>query len=120
MKQIRIGTGPSLIGALGRACYRHRWITLFVWLAGAASLTTLWTSFVELSRWRRPTHSWRRWLRGGPGSATTNCLRCCCGSGGAVPGLAEMAALGQGFCWARVWVLRRVAGRLVWPCGRAG
>ncbi len=37
MKQIQTGTSPSLIGALGRACYRHRWITLFVWLAGAAA-----------------------------------------------------------------------------------
>ena len=37
--------GPGPIGLLGRACYRHRWITLFVWLAGVACLITLWTRF---------------------------------------------------------------------------
>jgi uncharacterized membrane protein YdfJ with MMPL/SSD domain len=36
---------PGPIGLLGRACYRHRWITLFVWLAGAACLITLWINF---------------------------------------------------------------------------
>src|SRR5690348_7010012 len=37
--------GPGPIGLLGRACYRHRWLTLFVWLAGVACLITLWTMF---------------------------------------------------------------------------
>jgi uncharacterized membrane protein YdfJ with MMPL/SSD domain len=37
--------GPGPLGWLGRACYRHRWITLFVWLAGVACLITLWTRF---------------------------------------------------------------------------
>src|SRR6516165_11703303 len=37
--------GPGPIGLLGRACYRHRWITLFVWLAGVACLITLWINF---------------------------------------------------------------------------
>src|SRR5262249_40862511 len=32
---------PGPIGLLGRACYRHRWITLFVWLAGVACLIAL-------------------------------------------------------------------------------
>src|SRR6516165_3965787 len=38
-------TGPGPIGLLGRTCYRHRWITLIVWLAGVACLITLWTRF---------------------------------------------------------------------------
>src|SRR5215472_6216328 len=38
-------TGPGPLGLLGRACYRHRWITLIVWLAGVACLITLWTRF---------------------------------------------------------------------------
>jgi RND superfamily putative drug exporter len=36
------------IGALGRigsGCYRHRWITVLVWVAGVAALITLWTRF---------------------------------------------------------------------------
>jgi RND superfamily putative drug exporter len=37
--------GPGPLGWLGRACYRHRWITLLVWLAGVACLITLWTRF---------------------------------------------------------------------------
>jgi uncharacterized membrane protein YdfJ with MMPL/SSD domain len=41
--QARPGPGP--LGLIGRACYRHRWITLFVWLAGVACLITLWTRF---------------------------------------------------------------------------
>jgi len=36
---------PGLIGGIGRACYRHRWLTLLAWLAGVACLVTLWTSF---------------------------------------------------------------------------
>ncbi|HKA95522.1 MAG TPA: MMPL family transporter, partial [Streptosporangiaceae bacterium] len=37
--------GPGPIGGIGRACYRHRWLTLLAWLAGAACLITLWTAF---------------------------------------------------------------------------
>jgi uncharacterized membrane protein YdfJ with MMPL/SSD domain len=37
--------GPGPLGLLGRACYRHRWVTLIVWLAGVACLVTLWTRF---------------------------------------------------------------------------
>jgi uncharacterized membrane protein YdfJ with MMPL/SSD domain len=40
-----LDSGPGPIGLLGRACYRHRWITLIVWLAGVACLITLWTAF---------------------------------------------------------------------------
>jgi RND superfamily putative drug exporter len=39
------GPGPGPVGLLGRACYRHRWATLIVWLAGVACLLTLWTRF---------------------------------------------------------------------------
>jgi len=39
------GTGPGLIGGLGRACYRHRWLTLLAWLAGVACLITLFISY---------------------------------------------------------------------------
>ena len=39
------GRGPGPLGLIGRACYRHRWITLIVWLAGVACLITLWTRF---------------------------------------------------------------------------
>jgi uncharacterized membrane protein YdfJ with MMPL/SSD domain len=37
--------GPGLIGGIGRACYRHRWLTLLAWLAGVACLITLWISY---------------------------------------------------------------------------
>ena len=37
--------GPGPIGWLGRACYRHRWLTVLVWLAGVACLITLWIRF---------------------------------------------------------------------------
>src|SRR5262245_65687945 len=37
--------GPGPIGGIGRACYRHRWLTLLAWLAGAACLITLWTAY---------------------------------------------------------------------------
>src|SRR5215467_10115986 len=40
------GISPGPLGLLGRACFRHSWITLFVWLAGVACLITLWTRFV--------------------------------------------------------------------------
>jgi len=34
-----------LLGRLGNACYRHRWVTVMVWIFGVASLITLWTRF---------------------------------------------------------------------------
>ncbi len=36
---------PGILGTLGRACYRHRWLTLVGWLVGVACLITLWTGF---------------------------------------------------------------------------
>ncbi len=36
---------PGLLGRLGRACFRHRWLTLIGWLAGVACLITLWTMY---------------------------------------------------------------------------
>ena len=30
------------MGRLGAACYRHRWLTVVVWIAGVACLITLW------------------------------------------------------------------------------
>jgi RND superfamily putative drug exporter len=38
-------TGPGLIGGIGRACYRHRWLTLLAWLGGVACLITLFISY---------------------------------------------------------------------------
>ena len=35
----------GLLGGLGRGCYRHRWLTLLVWIAGLACMITLWTRF---------------------------------------------------------------------------
>ncbi len=35
----------SLLGRAGLGCYRHRWLTLIVWIAGLACLITLWTRF---------------------------------------------------------------------------
>jgi uncharacterized membrane protein YdfJ with MMPL/SSD domain len=35
----------SALGQLGSACYRHRWVTVLVWIAGVAALITLWTRF---------------------------------------------------------------------------
>ena len=32
-------------GGLGAACYRHRWLTVVVWIAGVACLITLWMRF---------------------------------------------------------------------------
>ena len=34
-----------LLGRVGSACYRHRWVTVLVWIAGVAALITLWTRF---------------------------------------------------------------------------
>ena len=33
------------MGRLGAACYRHRWLTVVVWVAGVACLITLWMRF---------------------------------------------------------------------------
>ena len=35
----------GVLGRVGSACYRHRWLTVLVWIAGVASLITLWTRF---------------------------------------------------------------------------
>ena len=34
-----------MLGGLGAACYRHRWLTVVVWIAGVACLITLWMGF---------------------------------------------------------------------------
>ena len=36
---------PAILGPLGRACFRHRWLTLLTWIVGVACLITLWTRF---------------------------------------------------------------------------
>jgi uncharacterized membrane protein YdfJ with MMPL/SSD domain len=35
----------GLLGRIGRACFRHRWLTLVAWLAGVACLIMLWMTF---------------------------------------------------------------------------
>jgi uncharacterized membrane protein YdfJ with MMPL/SSD domain len=35
----------GILGGLGRACYRHRWITLLAWIGGLACLVALWVNF---------------------------------------------------------------------------
>jgi uncharacterized membrane protein YdfJ with MMPL/SSD domain len=35
----------GLLGGLGRACYRHRWITVSAWILGVGSLIALWQLF---------------------------------------------------------------------------
>jgi hypothetical protein len=35
----------GVLGGIGRACYRHRWLTLLSWILGVACLITLWTGF---------------------------------------------------------------------------
>jgi putative drug exporter of the RND superfamily len=42
---VTYSTGPGALGHLGSACYRHRWVTVLVWIAGVAALITLWTRF---------------------------------------------------------------------------
>jgi len=37
--------GLGFLGRIGGWCYRRRWLTLVVWIAGAACLITLWTRF---------------------------------------------------------------------------
>jgi len=38
-------TGLGTLGRVGRACHRHRWLTLLTWILGVACLITLWTRF---------------------------------------------------------------------------
>src|SRR5579862_8734096 len=40
-----MGTKTGALGALGDACYRHRWVTVLVWVAGVVCLIALWTRF---------------------------------------------------------------------------
>jgi RND superfamily putative drug exporter len=40
-----MSTNLGALGGLGSACYRHRWLTVLVWIAGVVSLITLWTRF---------------------------------------------------------------------------
>ncbi len=40
-----MSTNPGILGGVGSACYRHRWLTVLVWIAGVASMITLWTRF---------------------------------------------------------------------------
>ena len=35
----------GFLGRIGRGCYRHRWVTVAMWLAGTACLITLWLQF---------------------------------------------------------------------------
>jgi RND superfamily putative drug exporter len=35
----------GVLGGIGRACYRHRWLTLLSWILGVACLITLWIGF---------------------------------------------------------------------------
>ena len=35
----------GMLGGLGAACYRHRWLTVVMWIAGVACLITLWMGF---------------------------------------------------------------------------
>jgi uncharacterized membrane protein YdfJ with MMPL/SSD domain len=41
----RPGLHSGLLGRTGRACYRHRWVTLASWVAGVACLVVLWMLF---------------------------------------------------------------------------
>jgi len=36
---------PGIVGSLGRACFRHRRVTVLAWIVGVACLITLWTRF---------------------------------------------------------------------------
>ena len=36
---------PAILGPLGRACFRHRRLTVITWIVGVACLITLWTRF---------------------------------------------------------------------------
>src|ERR1022692_4587646 len=45
MSQESVPRRDGVLGGIGRACYRHRWLTLLSWILGVACLITLWTSF---------------------------------------------------------------------------
>ncbi|HEY7432952.1 MAG TPA: MMPL family transporter [Streptosporangiaceae bacterium] len=36
---------PGVLGRVGRGCYRHRWVTLLVWIVGVAGLIVLWQGY---------------------------------------------------------------------------
>src|SRR6266571_6307664 len=40
-----MATNIGALGRMGSWCYRHRWVTVLVWIAGVAALITLWTRF---------------------------------------------------------------------------
>jgi len=40
-----MSANSGLLGGLGAACYRHRWLTMLAWIAGVACLITLWMRF---------------------------------------------------------------------------
>jgi uncharacterized membrane protein YdfJ with MMPL/SSD domain len=40
-----VSTNSGLLGRIGSGCYRHRWVTVAMWLAGTACLITLWLQF---------------------------------------------------------------------------
>ena len=40
-----MSANSGLLGGLGAACYRHRWVTVLAWIAGVACLVTLWMRF---------------------------------------------------------------------------
>src|SRR5580658_2319827 len=40
-----ISRNSGMLGGLGAACYRHRWLTVVMWIAGVACLITLWMRF---------------------------------------------------------------------------
>src|SRR6516164_3274730 len=40
-----MSANSGLLGGLGAACYRHRWLTVLAWIAGLACLVTLWMRF---------------------------------------------------------------------------
>jgi uncharacterized membrane protein YdfJ with MMPL/SSD domain len=38
-------TNAGVLGGIGSVCYRHRWLTVLVWILGVVCLITLWTQF---------------------------------------------------------------------------
>ena len=45
MSHTAVDQRPGFVGGIGRACYRHRWLTLVSWIAGVACLVVLWINF---------------------------------------------------------------------------
>jgi uncharacterized membrane protein YdfJ with MMPL/SSD domain len=45
MSQSAVPQRAGLLGGIGRACYRHRWLTLLGWIVGVACLIVLWSGF---------------------------------------------------------------------------